>query len=178
MCAKNLNEEMEKLHALVSKLDPNSKPSDDSYIEEVETTPPAPKPKPKTSRPKPATTPPKPMPRPATTHASSPPPTQQPNILQRTFSFEGTVDRNFFFGNTLVLAVLAAIVINLVDTGELHEGWGIFLLALSAWSLVATTAKRWRDTGYNMLWLWTLAIPYANLLTLVFLFLSPSKKNP
>lgn len=171
MCAKNLNEEMEELHALVSKLDPNSKPSDDSYIEEVETNPPAPKPEP-------AATPPKPQPCPATTHASPNPPTQQPNILKRTFSFDGTVDRKFFFGNTLVLAVLAAIVIILVDTGDLPEGWGIFLLALSAWSLVATTAKRWRDTGCNMLWLWTLAIPYANLLTLVFLFLSPSKKNP
>lgn len=171
MCPKSVNDEMANLYELVTtKLDPEAPPSDDSYIEEIEASPPK-----KRSPPR---TPIKKAVKPTPLKPASPPPAKPPNVLQRTFSFSDTTKRGYYFWNTLVLAIVSVVVIVLVDEREIDEGWGILLLALAAWSFAATTIKRWRDTGYNMWWLITLLIPYVSLVTILFVFFAPSKDDP
>ncbi|MCA9091532.1 MAG: DUF805 domain-containing protein [Planctomycetaceae bacterium] len=168
MCSKKIEKEINDLHALVSNLDPNEN-GDDGYIEIVEV------PAPNASTPKPTPTPVK---APAHLKPALPPPTKSPNIFERTFSFNGATDRRYFFWNSLVLLIASAVVLGLVDAGEMAEGWGVLALGIAAWSLVVNTAKRWRDTGYNMWWLTTLLIPYVNLITILFVLFAPSKRSP
>lgn len=171
MCPKSVNDEMEDLYRLVTtKLDPEAPPSVDSYIEEIETSPP--------KKQSPPRTPTKKATKQTPLKPALPPPAKPPNFFQRTFSFSDTTKRGYYFWNTLVLAILSVVVIALVDERELDEGWGILLLALAAWSFVANTIKRWRDTGYNMWWLITLFIPYVSFVTTLFVFFAPSKDDP
>jgi hypothetical protein len=160
MSSKSVEKEINDLHALVSNFDPNES-SGDGYVEIIE----APIPKSKVSAPKPV----KPV---------LPPPTKLPNILERTFSFNGVTNRSYFFWNTIIFLVLSAGVISLIDADEMNVRWGILALGMMVWSLLANLAKRWRDTGYNMRWLLTLLIPYANLVTILFLLFAPSKRGP
>lgn len=164
MCSKKIEKEINDLYALVSNLDPNES-NDDSYIEIVEV--PTPNvPAPTIGEP---STPFKP---------ALPLPTKSANIFERTFSFNGVTDRNYFFWSALLLLIASAVVIGLVDANEIAEGWGMLALGMAAWSLLANTTKRWRDTGYNMWWLATLLIPYVNLITIVFVLFAPPKRSP
>lgn len=158
MSSKSVEKEINDLHALVSNFDPNES-TGDGYVEIAEA------PKPKISAPKPA-------------KPAQPPPTRLPNFFERTFSFYGGTNRSYFFWNSLILLVLSGGVIGLIDADEMAEGWGILALALMVWSLLATSAKRWRDTGYNMWWLLTLLIPYVSLITILFLLFAPTKRGP
>jgi len=163
MCSKKTEREINDLYGLVSNLDP-SESSDDGYFEIVEAR------APEVSAPKPGkTTPLKP---------ALAPPTKAPNILERTFSFNGVTDRSYYFWNTLILLVLSGVMFGLVNAGEMAEGWGVLGFGLAVWSLLATTAKRWRDTGYNMWWLITLLIPYVSLVMMLFVLFAPSKRGP
>ena len=164
MCSKKIEKEINDLHALVSNLDPNEN-CDDGYIEIVEV-------------PTQNDSTPTPVKAPAPLKPAQPPPTKSPNIFERTFSFNGVTDRGYFFWSSLLLLIASAVVLGLVDAGEMAEGWGMLALGIAAWSLVANTAKRWRDTGYNMWWLTTLLIPYVNLITMLFLLFAPSKRSP
>lgn len=164
MCSKKIEKEINDLYALVSNLDTNGN-GDDGYIEIVEI--PTPNPLPLT--PVKAPTPLKPV---------LPPPTKSENIFERTFSFNGVTDRSYFYWSSLLLLIASAVVIGLVGAGEMAEGWGMLALGMAAWSLLANTTKRWRDTGYNMWWLTTLLIPYVNLITILFVLFAPSKRSP
>lgn len=158
MCSKKLDQEISELHALVIKLDPDAPGSTDGFIEVVEAAPSPPPPKPPTN--------------------PKPPPVPPPNFLQRSFSFVGTLSREYFAKSTIALLVFAGIVILMVGERTLDEGWGILLLGLTAWSFVATLIKRWRDTGNDLWWLLTLLIPYVNLVTSAFILFAPTKKGP
>lgn len=161
MCSKKIEKEINDLHALVSNLDPTES-TDDGYIEIVEAS------APKTPAPR--------LVQPTILKPGLPPPARAPNILERTFSFSGVTNRSYYFWNTLILLALLGVVIGLVDAGEMNEGWGILAIGMAAWSLLATTVKRWRNTGYNMWWLITLLIPYVSLVMILFLLFSPSKR--
>ena len=162
MCSKKLDQEVSELYALVSKLDPDAPGSCDFIIETVETSH-RPRPQKKPSNIKP----PKP-----------PPPTPPPNLLQRSFSFTGTLSRAYFAKNTATLIMFSGLVVIMIDVSSLDEGWGVLLLALTALSFGATLIKRWRDTGNDLWWLLTLLIPYVNLVTTGFILLAPTKKGP
>lgn len=163
MCSSKIEKEINDLYALVSKLDPNGS-TDHGYIEIVEAS------APKTPAPKPAP--------PITLKPALPPPARAPNIMEMAFSFSGFTYRSYYFWNTLMMLALAGLVIGFVDAGGMAKGWGMLVLGIAAWSLLANTAKRWRDTGYNMWWLITLLMPYVSLVTIFCLLFLPSKRAP
>jgi len=166
MCSKSINDQMDDLYKIVSNLDPDAQPSPENYIEVIEA--------------------PLLLTKPLTTKSNNPPLrktrllplNKPPNFFQRTFSFVGKTRRGYYFSNTLCLLFLSTIVIGFVHERELNEDWGMIILALAAWSLVATTVKRWRDTGHSMWWILTLIIPYISVVTMFFLVFAPSRDKP
>ena len=157
MCSKKIEKEILDLHELVSNLNAHEG-TDDGYIEIIEATTPI------HTTPKPS--------KPRSLKPALTPPTKPQNVFQRTFAFTGETKRGYYFWNTLCLFILSIVVVALVGEGVLDDGWGILVLALAAWSLLATTVKRWRDTGYSMWWLITLLVP------VLVVFFSPSKHDP
>lgn len=162
MCSKKLETDINTLLNIVNEFDPDAPPSADGFIEVVEPGPLGPD-----------------SPETETIILPNPPlSAPAPNFIQRTFSFVGTLPPAYFAINTFALIALSVIIITMIDQRALDEGWGMLLLALTAWSFIATLTKRWRDTGYKMEWLITLIIPYVNLVTATFVLFAPTKKGP
>lgn len=170
MSSKKFEKEINDLHTLVSNLSPQSN-GGEGYIEIVEPAKPSSS---KVSGSTKSIIPPRRPPAPST-----------PDFFQRTFSFVGTMSRGYFAKAFAGLAAISLVVLGMLEERSIEEGWGMLMLGVIGWALLAALIKRWRDTGYNMWWLtaFGLAIlPFplnlGALMVALFLFFTPSKSSP
>ena len=170
MSSKKFEKEINDLHTLVSNLSPQSN-GGDGYIEIVEPAKPSSSQGSRSAKP---IVPPR-----------RPPLPPAPNFFQRTFSFVGTMSRGYFAKTFVVLAVASLMVLGMLAERSIEEGWGMLMLGVIGWMLLAGLIKRWRDTGYNIRWLAAfglaiLPVPLnlGALIVALFLFFSPSQSSP
>jgi len=102
-------------------------------------------------------------------------PTQ--NAFQRIFSFSGTTKRLKFAKGLLAKIIITSILVYIDRIRLLQPEWVLILSGMICWSLFSSLIKRWRDTGYKLRWLATLVVPYVQIITMLFVFFAPSKRQ-
>jgi uncharacterized membrane protein YhaH (DUF805 family) len=99
------------------------------------------------------------------------------------FSFVGRTTRKQYLLTQIIsgvgLGITLLIAARLLDSwSSLSQGTGTLMIvvavALVCWVVLATSAKRMRDTGVTVWWALTLLIPPLNIAAMAFLLLVPS----
>jgi uncharacterized membrane protein YhaH (DUF805 family) len=99
------------------------------------------------------------------------------SILERLFSFNGVAKLRYYFLHTLLSV---GILIGVFNMGGLENAWGVPVMAIAAWSLLANAVKRTRDIGADPRGIGCLLfVPILNLVILFALLVLPSgSANP